>query len=153
MKIIFCGSMILMCIIICIFLIVCVLSLHDRDDTDDLKSKTCLENPVFGKQPWYWYFYYGIYFSQHVWLMVSFNIFLTFFLISYFFPHFSGTAHHEDFVFLEARAFNNKNIESTANTSENESGTDINWPADFFSGLPCPKFQYPIVIPPKSRNR
>ena len=73
--------MILMCIIICIFLIVCVLSLHDRDDTDDLKSKTCLENPVFGKQPWYWYFYYGIYFSQHVWLMVNFNIFFLNFLI------------------------------------------------------------------------
>ena len=62
--------------------------------------------------------------------------------------HFSGTAlrivpTHED---IETKTH-------AAAASENELGKEINWPEDFFFGLPCPKFQYPIIIPPKSRNQ
>ena len=57
--------------------------------------------------------------------------------------HFSGTAYHED---IETKTH-------AAAASENELGKEINWPEDFFFGLPCPKFQYPIIIPPKSRNQ
>ena len=53
--------------------------------------------------------------------------------------HFSGTAYHEDI--------------DTKTHAATELGKEINWPEDFFFGLPCPKFQYPIIIPPKSRNQ
>ena len=75
--------------------------------------------------------------------------------------HFSGyfsgrpLIDHDE-VSLETRAFTNENTETKADAAaagENESDTEINWPADFFFGLPCPKFQYPIIIPPKSRNQ
>ena len=56
---------------------------------------------------------------------------------------FSGTAYHED---IETKTH-------AATAGENELGKEINWPEDFFFGLPCPKFQYPIIIPPKSRNQ
>ena len=57
--------------------------------------------------------------------------------------HFSGTAYHED---IETKTH-------AATAGENELGKEINWPEDFFFGLPCPKFQYPIFIPPTSNNR
>ena len=57
--------------------------------------------------------------------------------------HFSGTAYRED---IEKKTH-------AAAASENELGKEFNWPEDFFFGLPCPKFQYPIIVPPKSRNQ
>ena len=56
---------------------------------------------------------------------------------------FLGTAYHED---IETKTH-------AATAGENELGKEINWPEDFFFGLPCPKFQYPIFIPPTSNNR
>ena len=45
-------------------------------------------------------------------------------------PHFSGTAYHED---IETKTH-------AAAASENELGKEINWPEDFFFGLPFPFF-------------
>ena len=57
--------------------------------------------------------------------------------------HFSGTAYHED---IETKTH-------AVTAGENELSKEINWPEDFFFGLPCPKFQYPIFIPPTSNNQ